>query len=59
VFLDRSVLEVYAAEGVCVTRVLYPGEGHRAVEAFATGGSATLQSLESWPLRSIWAREGR
>jgi beta-fructofuranosidase len=54
VFLDRSVVEVYAG-GLCVTRVVYPGKEDLGVEAFAEGGTATLRSLEAWPVGSIWA----
>jgi beta-fructofuranosidase len=54
VFLDKSVMEVFANNRACSTRVIYPGENDLGVEAFATGGKARLRSLEAWPLRSIW-----
>ncbi len=55
VFLDRSVLEVYAGQSVCVTAVIDAAAENVGVEAFAEDGTATLRSLEAWPLRSIWA----
>jgi sucrose-6-phosphate hydrolase SacC (GH32 family) len=58
VFLDRCVLEVYAA-GECVTRVVYAGKDDLGVEAFAQGGTATLRSLEVWPMVSIWPKSER
>jgi sucrose-6-phosphate hydrolase SacC (GH32 family) len=54
VFLDRSVLEVYANERVCTTRVVYPGENDLAVGVFASGGEAKIKSLRAWPLETIW-----
>jgi beta-fructofuranosidase len=55
VFLDKSVLEVYANDGrQCVTRVVYPEEQDQGLEVFASGGAATVTSLDVWQLRSIW-----
>jgi beta-fructofuranosidase len=54
-FLDKSVMEVFVNGGrACVTRVIYPGEEDKAVEVFAEGGTAILESLESWELSPIW-----
>jgi sucrose-6-phosphate hydrolase SacC (GH32 family) len=54
IFLDRSVIEVYAGDRVCLTRVVYPKSKDVGVEVFATGGTATVHALTAWPLRSIW-----
>jgi beta-fructofuranosidase len=55
VFLDKSVLEVYANDGrVCVTRVVYPEGRDQGLEVFANGGAASVATLDLWPLRSIW-----
>jgi sucrose-6-phosphate hydrolase SacC (GH32 family) len=59
VFLDKSVLEVYANDRACVTRVIQAGKDDLGVEAFATGGTARLQALECWQLASIWAKPDR
>jgi beta-fructofuranosidase len=52
VFLDRSVVEVYANDRVCVTRVIEPGAGELSL--LAAGGNATLNSLDVWELKPIW-----
>jgi beta-fructofuranosidase len=54
VFLDKSVLEVYANGRTCVTRVVHPEADDLGVEAFARGGEATLKGLHSWTIGSIW-----
>lgn len=54
VFVDRSVLEVFINERACVTRVLDSDPAHLGVEVFATGGEATLRSLDVWTIRGIW-----
>jgi len=54
-FLDKSVLELFINDGAtCVTRVEYPGEEDLGVSVFAEGGSATVKSLDAWPMRPIW-----
>ncbi len=54
IFLDRSVLEVYANHGICLTRVIDTAPGDLGVELFSKGGDFTIQSLEVWPMTSIW-----
>ncbi len=54
VFLDKSVLEVYANGRQCYTRVIYPGEKDLGVALSATGGTARIRSLHAWKMRSIW-----
>lgn len=54
VFLDRSVLEVYAGGRECFTRVIQSEPGDLGVEVFATGGAATIRSLEAWRLMPVW-----
>lgn len=55
VFIDRSVVEVYANGGTCLTTRAYPARpDSRGVALRAEGGSAQLRSLESWPIRSVW-----
>jgi len=54
-FLDRSVLEVFANDGrVCVTRVIDPPAQDSSIELFATGGRARFKSIEAWEMNSIW-----
>ncbi len=50
-FLDKSVLEVYAEDGrVCVTTVIQPDPGAMSVALVAEGGSMTVEALELWPI---------
>src|SRR5205823_15028797 len=51
---ERSVWEVYANHGLCVTRVIDPGPRDTGVEVFAKGGTCKLQSLDAWTMNSIW-----
>ncbi len=59
VFLDRSVLEVYANGRTCVTRVIHPEADDLGVEAFAREGKTTLKRLDSWTIGSIWPEKKR
>ena len=55
VFIDRSIIEVYANDRQCLTVRVYPGrEDSRGVSVFARGGDASLLSLDCWQMRSIW-----
>ena len=54
-FLDRCVLEVFIAGGrEFVTCVVNPLPEDLAVEVFAYGGRAVVESLNLWALRAIW-----
>lgn len=52
VFLDKSVMEVFANDRACVTRVIDAGEGD--VAAIASGGQAKLKSIDVWTMKPIW-----
>lgn len=55
IFLDRSVIEVFANDRACVTGRVYPTrEDSLQVGTFARGGKGVLKSLEAWPVESIW-----
>ena len=54
VFLDRSVLEVFANDGLCLTQRIYPARSDsNGVKLLATNGSATLVSLDAWDMRPV------
>ena len=53
VFVDRSVLEVYANGRLCFTRVVYPGEKDLGLGIFASGGGVKVKSLKVWPMADI------
>ena len=55
VLVDRSSIEVFANGGARVlTHRIFPAPSSDGVAAFASGGTATLLSLDAWSLRSIW-----
>ena len=55
IFLDRSVVEVFANDRVCLASRIYPTRADsRGLTLFARGGSARLSSLDAWEMRSIW-----
>ena len=55
VFIDRSVVEVFANGRQCLSVRVYPDRDEsRTVSLFARGGDARLISLDCWQMRSIW-----
>ena len=55
VFLDRSVVEVFANGRASITDRIYPSrDDSLGFHAFARGGPATLESLSSWEMQPIW-----
>ncbi|MHC4424200.1 MAG: glycoside hydrolase family 32 protein [Planctomycetota bacterium] len=55
VFLDRSVLEVFASDGrTSVAKVIYPDEQDLSIELFALHGKAIVESIDIWQMKSIW-----
>ena len=56
VFIDRSIVEVFANGRQCLTIRAYPERpDSRGVSLFARGGPARLESLQAWRMRSIWS----
>jgi beta-fructofuranosidase len=57
VFVDRSVVEVFANDRQCVALRVYP---HRkdslGVSLCAQDGDAVLRSLDAWQMQSIYAK---
>ena len=51
IFLDKSVMEVFANDGrICITRVIYPGEGDLGIELFSEGGKTLVSALDVWTM---------
>ncbi len=51
VFLDRSVLEVFANGRQCITQRIYPSRRDSVgVELFSRGGSTQVRSFEAWTM---------
>ena len=57
IFLDCSVIEVFANDRACLTGRAYPSHSHEdslGIDVFAQGGSATLKTLDIWEMGTIW-----
>ena len=55
VFIDRSVVEVFANGKQCVAVRVYPGRGDSTgVSLRAQGSAAKLRSLDAWQMRSVY-----
>jgi beta-fructofuranosidase len=54
IFLDRSVLEVFANETVCITKTIQTPAAAANLTLHAEGGSATAKLIEAWPMKTIW-----
>jgi len=55
VFVDHSVVEVFANARACLTSRIYPARGDSlGVELFARGAPAQLPRLDVWEMSSIW-----
>lgn len=55
IYLDRSVIEVFANERAAIAHRVYPTRADsQGVDLFATGGTARLISLHAWEMSSIW-----
>jgi beta-fructofuranosidase len=52
-FLDRSVLEVFANQSLCATKVISPLTDNAALEIRASG-QAKAKFVKAWPMNSIW-----
>jgi len=54
IFLDRSVLEVFANETVCVTKTIAPLEPGVSLEIRAEDGQASAKQIQAWSMKTIW-----
>ena len=55
VFVDRSIIEVFANKRQCLTVRAYPTrEDSSGISLVARGSEAKLVSLRAWQMRSIW-----
>jgi sucrose-6-phosphate hydrolase SacC (GH32 family) len=55
VFLDKSVIKVYANDRVCFTNIVYTGTGEKniRVEVFSYGGDTKVKSVYLWRMNPI------
>jgi beta-fructofuranosidase len=55
VFVDRSVIEVFANGHTCLTSRVYPSRGDSTgVDLLCRGGKVTAKALDAYELKSIW-----
>ncbi|MZF87920.1 GH32 C-terminal domain-containing protein [Streptomyces sp. SID5643] len=55
ILVDWSSVEVFGGRGEAViTDQIFPDPSSTGVEVFAEGGTATLDNLRAWQLKSIW-----
>ncbi len=55
IFVDRSIIEVFANERQCLTLRVYPErEDSRGISLFSRGRPVHLRSLKVWQMRSVW-----
>jgi beta-fructofuranosidase len=51
IFIDRSILEVFANGRQCITQRIYPTrKDSLGVELFSKGGSITVESIKAWDM---------
>ena len=55
VFVDCSVIEVYANDRACITSRVYPSRSDSSGVAVYSSGQAKVKSIDIWRLQSIWA----
>lgn len=53
IYIDRSVLEVFANETVCITKRI-DTPTNPTLELRAEGGSAIARRIQAWPMKTIW-----
>jgi beta-fructofuranosidase len=59
IFLDRSVVEAFGNDQICVTSRIYPSRPDSlGVDVFTRAGDARLVALDVWHMRSIWPKVG-
>lgn len=53
IFIDRSVLEVFANETVAATKIISPLDADSTLEIRAQGGVLNAE-VQAWPMKTIW-----
>jgi beta-fructofuranosidase len=54
IFMDRSVLEVFANDMVCITKIIPPFDAGPRLKVRAVEGAVTVTRLDAWPMKTIW-----
>ena len=55
IFIDRSIVEVFANGRQCLTQRVYPSRPDSCGVAFTADGNASVRSVDVWQMRSIWS----
>jgi len=50
IFIDKSIVEVYANDKQAIARTIYPTLNGRGVSLFTNGGAIQVKSLRAWEL---------
>lgn len=50
IFIDRSIIEVFANDRQAIARMVYPTLGGRGISLFSNGGNAVVKSFKFWEL---------
>ena len=60
VFLDRSVIEIFANDRACLTDRIYPARADSlGLDLFSHGGSVMLNTVDIWEMGAIWPSSDR
>ena len=55
IFIDRSIVEVFANDRLCIASRVYPGRDDSVgVSMRAQGSDAVLKSLDAWQMSNIY-----
>ena len=54
IFMDRSVLEVFANDTVCITKHISPLDDSATLTIRSHGGIANAKLVQAWPMKTIW-----
>ena len=55
IFIDRSIVEIFANDRLCIAARVYPGRDDSiGVSLRAQGSGATLKSLDAWQMSNIY-----
>ena len=59
IFIDRSIVEVFANERQCLTLRVYPDrDDSKGVSLFSRGGAAKFSVIEAWDVECVWPELG-
>ena len=54
IFVDRSVLEIFANDTLCATKIISPLDAEATLQISAPDGSAQAKRIQAWPMKTIW-----